>query len=130
MPTKPGVACFPGVPPGPGVAPRAAEQLDGATLVRVDQLLDAKQRVGPSPASAEIAFAGGQLEMHAPPEFEVWLDGRHLGTTPLGTMAVSEGRHELRFVHRGVSKDLPVRVFAGEITRIEVQLDADDGVGE
>jgi hypothetical protein len=57
-----------------------------------------------------IEFSRGTLVLHAEPWARVSLDGKPLGRTPLETVEVMEGAHQLRFVNPDLGKDETRRV--------------------
>ena len=74
------------------------------TLDLVSEPFDftAKRRVSIAPgkvARVELAIPPGSLSINAQPWADVWLDGKHLGETPLGNVATAVGSHELVFRH-------------------------------
>lgn len=68
-----------------------------------------------------VQVPNGRLSVNAVPWAEVWLDGRSLGQTPLGQVAVPIGEHELVWRHpqHGERKQ-SVRVTTDGITRAGV----------
>jgi hypothetical protein len=50
-----------------------------------------------SNASVNIDFPKGPLALNAVPWAEVWVDGEHVGETPIGNLPVSLGTHEVVF---------------------------------
>jgi len=61
----------------------------------------ARSRAGATPPTARPAGDGTQstLAVNASPWAEVWVDGEHVGETPLGNLPVSVGPHEVVFRH-------------------------------
>lgn len=49
--------------------------------------------------TANIALPNGSLSINAVPWAEVWLDGKAMGTTPLGNLSVTVGPHEILWKH-------------------------------
>jgi hypothetical protein len=49
--------------------------------------------------SANVAIPNGKLSINAAPWAEVWLDGKEMGTTPLGNVSVPIGTHEIVWKH-------------------------------
>lgn len=47
----------------------------------------------------ELPWPSGSASFNADPWAEVWVDGRHLGETPLANVALPIGRHEVVFRH-------------------------------
>jgi hypothetical protein len=62
---------------------------NGAALVRVDEVQ----------AQPSQLRSGGTVNLNASPWAEVWLDGRRIGETPIGNLAVPIGPHEIVFRH-------------------------------
>ena len=50
-------------------------------------------------ATANVAIPNGKLSINAAPWAEVWLDGKEMGTTPLGNLSVPIGTHEIVWKH-------------------------------
>ena len=50
-------------------------------------------------ASVNIELPQGTVNLNASPWAEVWLDGRRIGETPIGNLAVAIGPHEIVFKH-------------------------------
>ena len=49
--------------------------------------------------SLDLPWPSGSASFNADPWAEVWVDGRHLGETPLANVALPIGRHEVVFRH-------------------------------
>lgn len=65
----------------------------------------------------------GYLSLVAIPWADVSVDGRSIGQTPLGRVAVSEGSHSVRFVHPELGEtERDVIVVPGQTTLVKVQL--------
>jgi hypothetical protein len=65
----------------------------------------------------------GTLFLNAVPWANVWIDGRPVGETPIGKLAVPIGRHEIAFRHPDLGgKTMTVMVKAGEPTRLSAVL--------
>jgi hypothetical protein len=50
-------------------------------------------------AALEIALPNGTVNLNAAPWAEVWIDGKRVGDTPIGNLAVPIGPHEIVFRH-------------------------------
>jgi hypothetical protein len=50
-------------------------------------------------ATATVVVPTGKLSINAAPWAEVWLDGKEMGTTPLGNLSVPIGTHEIVWKH-------------------------------
>lgn len=50
-------------------------------------------------ATATVVVPNGKLSINAAPWAEVWLDGKEMGTTPLGNLSVAIGTHEIVWKH-------------------------------
>jgi hypothetical protein len=50
-------------------------------------------------AAAAVVVPEGRLSINAAPWAEVWLDGKPMGTTPLGNLSVPIGPHEIVWKH-------------------------------
>ncbi len=116
-----------------GRTPRRLEGLrPGEPVVvrlRLDGYRPAERTV--TPAAGEVAIvevqldpAFGALSVDALPWAEIWLDGRHLGPTPLFGRQVPAGPHTLRLVHppTGRSVELEVHVEPDGETRRRIVL--------
>ncbi len=65
----------------------------------------------------------GTLSVNALPWADVWIDGRSLGSTPLGNVAVPVGWHDIRFRHPSHGEQQRrVLVTAAEPARVGVDL--------
>jgi hypothetical protein len=65
----------------------------------------------------------GYLNLVATPWADVSVDGRSIGQTPLGRVAVPEGSHSVRFVHPELGETVrDVIVVSGQSTLVKVQL--------
>jgi len=83
---------------------------------RVDVRGGATERIVVSPPP-------GMLFVNAVPWADVWIDGRPVGQTPIGKLAVPIGRHEIVFRHPDLGeKTMAVIVKAGEPTRLSAVL--------
>jgi hypothetical protein len=86
------------------------------TLVSVDVVAGKETRV-------PVQLPNGSVAINAIPWAEVWIDGQKAGETPIGSMALTLGPHELVFRH----PDFPERrhvvsVTAGAPTRVSVEM--------
>ena len=73
--------------------------------------------------SVPVQLPNGSVAINAIPWAEVWIDGQKAGETPIGSMALPLGPHELVFRH----PDFPERrhavsVTAGAPTRVSVEM--------
>jgi serine/threonine protein kinase len=68
--------------------------------------------------SLNIPVQQGTLELHIRPSASVILDGKHLGSTPLGPITLYEGSHGLRLENEALGKHLitTVTIAPGEAT--------------
>lgn len=57
----------------------------------------------------------GTLSINAQPWADVWLDGQHLGETPLGNVATPIGSHELVFRHPELGERRATVVVGGKV---------------
>jgi hypothetical protein len=65
----------------------------------------------------------GTLSVNAQPWADVWIDGRPLGSTPLGNIDVPVGSHEIRLRHPALGEALRrILVTASEPARVSVDL--------
>jgi hypothetical protein len=74
------------------------------------------------PAAAASGGRVGTLQVNSRPWSEVYLDGQHLGHTPLRGAEVAAGKHTLKLTNPGMnmSKTLSISVVAGQtLTKIE-----------
>ena len=74
-------------------------------------------------ARLTVPLPEGAVAINATPWAEVWIDGRKVGETPIGNIALTLGPHELVFRH----PDYPERrhavsVAAGAPTRVSVEM--------
>jgi hypothetical protein len=63
-------------------------------------------------ARIQVPFPTGSVAVNAIPWADVWIDGARVGTTPLGSLAVPIGPHEVVFRH----PDLGERRYAISVT--------------
>ena len=52
-------------------------------------------------AAIKVEFPNGTIALNASPWAEVLIDGRSVGETPIGNLAISVGSHEVVFRHPG-----------------------------
>ncbi|MDQ3489312.1 MAG: PEGA domain-containing protein [Acidobacteriota bacterium] len=70
-----------------------------------------------------LAIPKGTVNLNASPWAEVWLDGVHVGETPIGNLSVPIGSHEIVFRHPQFGeKRHAVSVTAGVPARISVEM--------
>ena len=50
-------------------------------------------------APLEVELPQGSINLNASPWAEVWIDGRRVGETPIGNLAIPIGPHEILFRH-------------------------------
>lgn len=75
------------------------------------------------PAPAPVAAASGTVNVNALPWAEVWLDGRHIGETPLANVTASAGAHEIVLRHPELGEvRQTVSVKSGQSTRVTVSM--------
>jgi hypothetical protein len=80
-------------------------QVSRTVAVRPDETVSLLVAVGGPPAvsgrttSVALSVPNGSLSINAQPWADVWLDGRPLGSTPIGNVSVPIGSHELVFRH-------------------------------
>ena len=75
------------------------------------------------PAPAPVAAASGTVNVNALPWAEVWLDGRHIGETPLANVKTSVGTHEILLRHPELGDvRQTVSVRSGQPTRVTVSM--------
>jgi serine/threonine-protein kinase len=68
-----------------------------------------------------VEFQKGKLNVSAVPWADVFLDGKHLGQTPLAGRELWEGRHTLRLVSPRGEKTLPIEVQPGQTVVVREQ---------
>ncbi|MEQ9077522.1 MAG: PEGA domain-containing protein, partial [Sandaracinaceae bacterium] len=74
-------------------------------------------------APPERPRGAGVLMISTTPWSEVYLGGRHLGTTPLANVRLPAGRHVLSLRHPGrPARRHPVSIRAGRTTRVRLAL--------
>jgi hypothetical protein len=93
-----------------------SQPLEFRTSVTVDVVAGKATRV-------PVQLPNGSAAINATPWAEVWIDGEKAGETPIGTIALTLGPHELVFRH----PDYPERrhavsVTAGAVTRVSVEM--------
>jgi hypothetical protein len=65
----------------------------------------------------------GVVNLNASPWAEVWIDGRRVGETPIGNLAVSIGPHEVVFKHPQLGeKRHAISVTLGGPVRLSVEM--------
>ena len=76
------------------------------------------------PAAAAPGTANGQLEFRVRPYASVYLDGKALGETPLSSLEVAGGVHQIRLVNAELKKDesFEVSIKAGQSTIVKRDL--------
>ena len=74
-------------------------------------------------ASVSIDLPQGIVNLNASPWAEVWIDGRRVGDTPIGNLAVPIGPHEIVFRHPELGeKKQAVSVTTGAPVRVSVSM--------
>jgi serine/threonine-protein kinase len=74
-------------------------------------------------ASLSIDLPQGIVNLNASPWAEVWIDGRRVGDTPIGNLAVPIGPHEIVFRHPEFGeKKQAVSVTTGAPVRVSVSM--------
>jgi PEGA domain len=74
-------------------------------------------------ASVSIDLPQGTVNLNAAPWAEVWIDGRRVGETPIGNLAVPIGPHEIVFRHPEFGeKKQAVSVTTGAPVRLSVSM--------
>jgi serine/threonine protein kinase len=74
-------------------------------------------------ASLSIDLPQGTVNINAAPWAEVWIDGRRVGETPIGNLAVPIGPHEIVFRHPEFGeKKQAVSVTTGAPVRLSVSM--------
>ena len=74
-------------------------------------------------ASLSIDLPQGTVNLNAAPWAEVWIDGRRVGETPIGNLAVPIGPHEIVFRHPELGeKKQAVSVTTGAPVRLSVSM--------
>jgi hypothetical protein len=70
-----------------------------------------------------VQLPKGSAAINATPWAEVWIDGEKAGETPIGTIALTLGPHELVFRHPDYpERHHAVSVTAGALTRVSVEM--------
>jgi len=87
---------------------------------RTRRILDL-EAPSPIPGDLTVAPAGGRaarpecrLSLGSRPWSEVWIDGRRAGVTPLMSVAVRCGRHDVLFVSREANVERRETIFVAE----------------
>jgi hypothetical protein len=74
-------------------------------------------------ARLEVTLRPGTLNVNAVPWAQVFVDGRDVGETPLGGIALTPGRHEVTFRHPDLGeRRQEVTVRSGASTRLSLDL--------
>ena len=74
-------------------------------------------------AAVSIDLPQGSVNLNAAPWAEVWIDGRRVGETPIGNLAVPIGPHEVVFRHPELGeKKQAISVTAGTPVRLSVSM--------
>jgi hypothetical protein len=74
-------------------------------------------------ASVSVDLPQGSVNLNAAPWAEVWIDGRRVGETPIGNLAVPIGPHEIVFRHPEFGeKKQAVSVTTGAPVRLSVSM--------
>jgi len=108
-----------GAPAAPAAATRSASTLVRAlsALALAEALVIAGLLIG---GSGAFDGRNGRLVIETEPSgAEVWLDGRHLGTTPL-SLITDAGQRSLRIDSHGTSRTMTVDVAGGQVTHARV----------
>lgn len=72
-------------------------------------------------ASAAVEMPNGVVALNALPWAEVWLDGKRLGETPIGNLAVPIGTHQVVMRHPDLGeRTQPLTVSLTEVARLSV----------
>jgi hypothetical protein len=76
-----------------------------------------------STVSVPLTLPQGLMQIDAVPWADVWVDGKWVGRTPIESLAVALGPHEIVFRHPELgAKTLSTVVKAGETARVSAQL--------
>jgi hypothetical protein len=93
-----------------------SEALAFRTTTAVDVVSGKETRV-------PVQLPKGSVAINALPWAEVWIDGQKAGETPIGSIALTLGPHELVFKHPDYpDRHHAVSVTAGEPTRVSVEM--------
>jgi hypothetical protein len=93
-----------------------SEALAFRTTATVEIVADKEIRV-------PVHLPTGSVAINATPWAEVWIDGQRAGETPIGSIALTVGPHELVFRHPDYpERHHAVSVTAGAPTRISVEM--------
>jgi hypothetical protein len=104
--------------PGPSESkPNSA----ASDATKEDSLAKAVQRAAAKPKSRD-----GRLRVKVKPWADMFLDGEHLGKTPLESVTVSAGSHSVILVNNElkIRRQLAVKVTAGKETLLKVDLES------
>ncbi len=73
--------------------------------------------------SVAFTLTGGLLEVTCEPKADIWLDGRHLGQSPLSMTGLPVGDHLLLARCRGYcEKRVTVHLEKGPVTKLDIEL--------
>jgi hypothetical protein len=102
--------------PGRHTLDIVSEPLAFRTSVSVDVVAGRETRV-------PVTLPNGTAAINAIPWAEVWIDGQKAGETPIGSMALTLGPHELVFRHPEFpERRHVVSITAGAPTRVSVEM--------
>lgn len=74
-------------------------------------------------AGVRLEWPKGSMSLNAQPWADVWIDGEHLGETPIGNVAVPIGTHEVVFRHPELGEQVvPTTVTLNGTARLSVDL--------
>jgi serine/threonine protein kinase len=74
-------------------------------------------------SSVRIDWPKGTMALNAQPWADVWIDGERVGETPIGSIAVPIGRHEIIFRHPQLGEHaVSATVTATTLTRVSVDM--------
>jgi hypothetical protein len=74
-------------------------------------------------ATTSVAVPNGTLSLNALPWADVFVDGKHVGQTPLGNLSLAIGTHEVLFRHPDLGeRKETVTVTASAVARLGVDL--------
>jgi hypothetical protein len=120
---RPPVSTLRTAPLTPALTPRLlvrapVNPVNGATTSRPAE----SARVAGQVAASSLALPDGLLNINAAPWAEVSVDGRALGTTPLGNIRLPLGNHDVTFHHPQLG-DRTVRVLVTATGAARVSID-------
>jgi serine/threonine-protein kinase len=117
IPTTPKPTPPPAARPAPLAQAAPSAQPATATTARVPE---------PRPAPTAAAERNGSLRIGVTPYADVVIDGVVVGTTPMGAVPLSPGRHTVRLIHPDYQPlQRVVTVRAGETTPLTIDLPLD-----